>query len=109
MMSVGAGLISDDIVRLRAGPNAPIAERPPQATGPLEIEARGFAILETAPAPPAPVAVVVDLSRTETNRLPAPKNVKIGHFSVPQFHKVETAAFPDYVLHYLSQNPIVTT
>lgn len=82
MMSLGARLLSDDGVRLWDGPEGPVLERPAQA--PALIEARGIGLLRAGPlSATAPLAVVVDLDRSEPARLPPRRLVAIGERTRP--------------------------
>lgn len=68
LMSKGATLVSDDItVVSRSGPDLYVS---PPGELPGMIEARGIGILEAEYAASARLALVVDLSKEETDRLP---------------------------------------
>ncbi len=67
LMAHGARLIADDQTRIVAQDSALIAEPPETIAG--QIEARGIGILR-ADFAPAPLALVVDLSQPEPDRLP---------------------------------------
>ena len=64
----GAGLIGDDAVTLRQEGEALLAAPPPNIAGLLEV--RGVGILTLPLAPPAPVALLLDLSGAPAERLP---------------------------------------
>ncbi|WP_086608013.1 HPr kinase/phosphorylase [Erythrobacter donghaensis] len=64
----GAGLIGDDAVTLRQEGEALIAAPPPNIAGLLEV--RGVGIITLPTAPPAPVALLLDLSGDPAERLP---------------------------------------
>lgn len=68
LMSRGAQLVADDRTCLGRRGAALIAWSPPAILG--RIEARNIGILAAEPAPPTPVALVVDLDRTPSDRLP---------------------------------------
>ena len=99
LMSRGAQLISDDRVELRFEDDCLWACAPDQIAG--MIEARGVGILAADFVARAELKLVVDLSETETLRLPE-KHFKqfLGHM-VPCLHKSETTAFPAAILQYL--------
>jgi HPr kinase/phosphorylase len=81
LMALGAGLISDDGVRLRIT-DRPMLERPAQS--PDLIEARGVGLLHGGPVvPAAPLSLVVDLDRPEPARLPPRRLVAIGDLTCP--------------------------
>lgn len=100
LMAYGAGLIADDRTLLIADP-----EGPPRAASPEairgKIEARGIGILAVTPAPPAPVAAIVDLGHTETERLPPPRTRCVMGYSIPLLHKGDTSHFSAAILQYL--------
>ncbi len=68
LMSRGAGLISDDGTRVARRGNRIELSAPSNVAG--KIEARHFGILKAASVPTAELAVVVDLSRPEPERMP---------------------------------------
>lgn len=101
LIARGAGLIADDrTILTRRGPDL-IASCPEPIRG--LIEARGVGLLNAAPHPPAPVCLVVDLDRSETERLPPAREVTILSISLPLINKVESSHFIDAVLLYLRQ------
>ncbi len=102
LMAYGAGLISDDLVWLMHRKDAVWADRPPQIQDALQIEARGFGLLLAKPAGATPLALVLDLSKIETERLPRAQSLRIGKHDVRCFHKLDTPAFPAMILQYLS-------
>lgn len=102
LMAYGAGLISDDLVQLEDRDGAIWASRPPTVDMPLQIEARGMGLLSAHPAPPAPIAVIIDLSECAQSRLPQPISLRIGNQDVRCLHKVDTPAYPAMILQYLS-------
>lgn len=100
LIALGAGLVSDD--RTILGPSdigRPVASAPDALHG--LIEARGLGLLRVDPAPPAPVAAVLDLGSTETERLPARRLVRLCGCDITLLHKVETPHFPAALLAYL--------
>lgn len=72
MIALGCRLIADDLVRLGAEDGRLLAEAPPAAA--RRIEARGIGVLRLPAASVAPgktpLALVLDLSATETDRIP---------------------------------------
>ena len=105
LISLGAALISDDLTHIRQGP-VPEVTAPPGAAQKGGIEARGFGLLQLQTAPSAPVHIVLDLSKTEEDRLPPPKSLRIGNQTMPLFHKVDSPAFPAMVMQYLLQDTL---
>ena len=81
LMALGAGLIADDRVALTRREGAVIASAPPGL--PPMIEARGIGLLNTALAPPAPLALALDLSEEESERLPPLRHITILGCGVP--------------------------
>lgn len=102
LMALGAALISDDQVDLTARDGALIAGPAPNIVG--MIEARGLGLLKAPVAGPAPVACVIDLDQTETERLPARRRTYHG-VSLPLFHKCEGPAWPAAIWLYLTHGP----
>ncbi len=101
LAALGAGLISDDLVKLDDRAGQIWASRPDRVSGPMQIEARGFGILSCRAAPPSPVSLIVDLDHTETARLPDARFARIGGLAVRISHKVDSPAFPAMLWHYL--------
>ncbi len=100
MLAMGAQLISDDQTCISADPGGtPMASAPESIRG--MIEARGLGLLAVEPAPPAPIAAVVDLGTVETERLPEQRDTEIAGHRVPLFHKVESAHFPAALMQYM--------
>lgn len=99
LMALGAALIADDRTEITLRDGHPVAGCPDPIRG--RIEARGIGLLAAEPAPPAPVALAVDLGRSETERLPPPRTVELLGEKVPLLHKVETRHFPAALMQYL--------
>lgn len=99
LMAMGAGLIADDCTEITLREGHPFAACP----GPVRglIEARFVGLLAAEPEPAAPVALAVDLGRTETERLPPARAIRLLGCEVPLLHKVETRHFPAALLQYL--------
>jgi HPr kinase/phosphorylase len=100
LMATGARLVADDGVILRAGADGRLHARAPEATRGL-IEARGVGLLKAAALSTAPLALVVDLGETETERLPPERTRTILGMTLPVVHKVESPHFPAAVQQYL--------
>ena len=101
LMAHGAALIADDGVILGPADDAVIASAPESITG--RIEARGIGILAAQAAGPAPVALVVDMGKIETDRLPPRREVRLGGVRLPAVHKCEGPAFAAAILQYLKE------
>jgi len=81
LMALGARLVADDRVILRADGGRLIAECPAAIVG--RIEARGIGILRAEAAGAVAVTQVVDLGQTETERLPPPRRVTLSGVALP--------------------------
>ena len=68
MMSLGAGLVSDDRTVLTREGTQVLADAPDAIRG--RVEARGVGILAAVAVGPAPVTLIVDLGQAATERLP---------------------------------------
>jgi HPr kinase/phosphorylase len=98
-MACGAALVADDRVALSLRDGVPWLSAPPGITG--MIEARHIGLLSAETAPGAWLALVVDLSLTETDRLPPRREVAVLGHAIPLVHKVESAHFAPAILQYL--------
>ncbi len=81
LMALGAQLVADDRVDLRAQGEHVMADAMPQVRG--LIEARGIGLLRAEPAGAVPLAYVVDLDHPEPARLPEPAQVQVLGHMVP--------------------------
>lgn len=99
LMACGATLVADDRVTLSLRDGLPWLSAPPGITG--MIEARHIGLLSAEAAAGAWLALVVDLSATETDRLPPRREVAVLGQVVPLVHKVESAHFAPAILQYL--------
>lgn len=98
LISLGATLISDDQTYLRLENGIVWAKAPTRIAG--LIEARGVGILH-ATHTKAAIALVIDLDRAETDRLPEPHRVTILEQVFPCLHKVDNPAWPAFIMQYL--------
>jgi HPr kinase/phosphorylase len=99
LMALGAALVADDRVVLSDRDGLPWMSAPPEIAG--LIEARFLGLLAADAAPGAWVRLVVDLSRTETDRLPPRRGICVLGHDIPLVHKVESAHFAPAILQYL--------
>jgi HPr kinase/phosphorylase len=76
-----------------------LASCPPALSG--LIEARGVGILRAAPHPPCPVALVIDLEKVETARLPEPRTITLLDVTLPLLHKADTPRFAAAIRAYM--------
>jgi HPr kinase/phosphorylase len=98
LMALGANLVSDDRVILTKMGNDLVASAPGTITG--LIEARGIGLLNAHPHGPVVLGCVVDLDRTETDRLPPPRQISLLGRTVTLLFKVETRHFASALMHY---------
>lgn len=99
LMARGARLVADDRVELRLREGAVLASAPAAIRG--RIEARFVGILQAETVPEAPVALVVDLDETETQRLPPRRSKNLLGVMVPLLHNAANPSFPAAILQYL--------
>jgi HPr kinase/phosphorylase len=100
LMALGARLVSDDRTRLWRDQKGLIADAPDTIRG--RIEARGIGILRVPAAGPVPVALLVDLDRSVTDRLPPVAHETVMGVALPRVEKAPHAHFPAAILLYLS-------
>lgn len=99
LMAHGARLVADDRVTLSVEDGALWATCPPAIRG--MIEARGLGLLAAETVEGAEVAVVVDLSVTETERLPPRRVVTYLGRTVALVRGGAGPHFPAALLHYV--------
>ena len=99
LMAHGARLIADDGVVLTRDGDRLVAAAPDPIRG--LVEARGVGLLNADPAPPTPVALVADLDRTETQRLPPRRTRRLVSLDIDCVHKSDSPHFPAALLQYL--------
>lgn len=85
LMSHGATLVADDQVALVREVDTLIATRP--VTLPALIEVRGIGLLHACMAARTALALVVDLDRAETDRLPPDRDVSYLGLTLPLLYK----------------------
>ena len=83
MMALGADLVADDRVELRAEGAQVLADAAPNIRG--MIEARGIGILRASAVGLVPLACVVDLDQQEQKRFPEANVIRALRQSVPLF------------------------
>ncbi len=99
LMALGAELIADDGVILRAEGGQIWAHCPEAIKG--KIEARYIGLLMATPAAPAPVGLVIEMGAVETERLPPRRRCRIQGVQIACLHKVETRGFAAAIVQYL--------
>ena len=101
LMALGAKLVADDRTELRLVGDEVMADVPAAIAG--LIEARGVGILKAKPAGVTPVAMVIDMNRKETSRLPEPQSTVLLGQERPLLAAVGAPHFPAAVLQMLAQ------
>ena len=99
LMALGAWLVADDRVDLRVLDGALIASAPEAIAG--RIEARGIGILAAEPLASARIALAVDLSQDEAERLPPARKIEIAGVAVPLVLRVRSGHAAAGILQYL--------
>ncbi|MFO7758477.1 MAG: serine kinase [Roseovarius sp.] len=99
LMALGGVLVSDDRTRLWRNHDVLMADAPDTIRG--RIEARGVGILQVPAAGPVPVALLVDMDRTATDRLPPVVHETVMGVALPRFEKTVHTHFPAAILLYL--------
>jgi HPr kinase/phosphorylase len=98
LIAVGAELVADDQTMLSLQDGQVMARCPPVLAG--LIEARGVGLLQVPHRPQAVVSLVVDLDRTETERLPEYRQITLLGQPLSLVHGSNTAHFPSALKHY---------
>jgi HPr kinase/phosphorylase len=99
LLSLGAGLVSDDRTALCVERGRLIARCPAAIFG--LIEARGLGLLHCPALDQAEVTLVADLGQTETERLPPARHVTILGCRVGLVLHPHKDHFPDALMIYL--------
>jgi HPr kinase/phosphorylase len=99
MMGLGAVLVSDDRVILHRRGDAVLARAPDAIRG--MIECRGLGLLNAHPVQDVPVAGVVDLDQSETERLPPNRETVLSGCRLNLFHRIEGAHFAAALVQWL--------
>lgn len=102
LLAMGAELVADDRTIVTNQNGVLTAFAPASIEG--LIEARGIGVLELPPAGPTPLALAIDLDRTEMERLPRLHHFSLLDISLPCLHNCATAHFPAAILLYLRGN-----
>ncbi len=100
LMAYGAVLISDDQTRIELKDAQLVASAPQSIVG--RIEARGVGILNAGHNGPTPLALVVDLEKTEHARLPEAHFHTILGVSLPCLWRAASPHFAPAILQYVS-------
>ena len=101
-MSIGGTLVADDRVILSSEDAQIMAAAPETIQG--MIEARFVGLLK-AEAAPAEIVLVIDLDKTENDRLPPKRHIAILGQRLPLLHKAKSRHFAPAIRQYLLQGP----
>ena len=99
LMALGAGLVADDRVILNLRQGRVMASAPAPIRG--LVEARGIGLLNAGAHGPVPVDLVVDLDRTEQERLPHKHQTVLLGQSLTLLYRVEGSHFPAALVQFL--------
>ena len=98
LIAIGGVLVADDQVVIEAREEGIWLTAPEALSG--KIEARGMGILQV-PSAPAWAALVIDMDKIETERLPPERAVSLAGVTLPLLHKVESQSFAAMLRAYL--------
>ena len=99
LMALGCQLVADDRTAISQTAQGLLARAPQQISG--RIEARGIGVLNATPIPVAHLALVVDLDRTETKRLPPLSHITLLGSELPLIYRVDGPQFVPAILQLL--------
>jgi HPr kinase/phosphorylase len=99
LLSLGAGLVSDDRTELAVEGDRLIARCPAPISG--LIEARGVGLLRAPVVDAAPLVLVADLGRTEDQRLPPARRITMLGCDLDLVLQVQNDHFPGALMLYL--------
>lgn len=99
LMALGADLVADDRVTLSIQDGKLIASAPAAIEG--LIEARGVGLLNAKYSGPATIALVIDLDKKETDRLPQTHHIALCDIDLPLLRNPETPHFSHAILQFL--------
>jgi HPr kinase/phosphorylase len=101
LLQLGCDLVADDRVNLTQFGDQIIASSPEPMAGLLE--ARGVGIQKASSTPGASIVLAIDLDRTEADRLPPDRALRLFDVNIPLLRKVEGVHFPYAVMQYLRE------
>lgn len=99
LMAFGASLVSDDRVLVSLEAGHLVARAPATIIG--LVEARGVGILRATPVEQTRLALVVDLDKSERDRLPEMHHYQLCDQTLPCLHRVEAPHFAASILQTL--------
>ncbi len=106
LIALGGRLVADDRTLIELSDGWPCATAPEAIRG--LIEARGVGLLAAVLQLRAKVTLIVDLDRTETERLPPYRQTEILGQPLPLLLKVESPHFAPTILQCLRGRRLVT-
>jgi len=101
LISLGCCLISDDQTELFEKNGVLFCRKPDSL--PALIEAREFGLLSVPMQPEAQVSCLIDMTHTETERLPEPQTRSISGHNITLFQKSTMVHFPAAIVLYLDR------
>lgn len=99
LIALGGAVVADDQVEVAAKGESIFVSRPD--TLPELIEARGFGLLPVPMAGPARLAIIVDLDKQETARMPEERYCDMLGHPIKVIAKADAPHFPAAILLYL--------
>lgn len=99
LMALGAQLVADDRVELRAEDGALFASAPATLAG--LIEARGAGILRAEPLAQARLVLAIDLSRDEPERLPPAREITFLNVRLPLVLRLQHGHLDAVIMQWL--------
>lgn len=100
-LGLGAVLIGDDYVRLEVDQDQIIAKRPPNIEGLIEVPKVG--ILRCDFKESTKLALAIDLSETETKRLPPRRHIRLQNCEIPLIYGADIP-----YLHFIAKQFLQT-
>lgn len=96
LIALGAVLVADDRTRITLRSDWPILHAPDRLAG--VIEARHVGLLNTPHIAAAPLTLVVDMARAETERLPLAHRQNVLGVRIPCLWRVDAPHFPSAIV-----------
>ncbi len=100
MMALGARLVADDRTAITLEEGRPVARCPERLRGLIEV--RGVGLLRAEAQEAAPLAMVADLGREETERLPPLRQTTVLGCSLPLVLRLQNDHLAEALLLYLA-------
>ena len=100
LLALGAALVADDRTQVTSDGHKVVASVPDTIAG--LIEARGVGVINLPHIADVPLALVVDLSETEKQRLPEPHSHSVLGIALPCLHNAPSPHFAAAVWLYVN-------